>query len=61
MYLFDMRPWNDHLEHFLNDKIYATYSSLFCFMETILNDSPAKRSDEILDNLKNIHKNTQHS
>ena len=48
------------LEHFLNDKIYSTYSSLFCFTETNINDSPAKHIDEILDDWKDIHKNTHH-
>ena len=55
-----IRPWNVHLEHFLSDKIYLTYSSLFCFTETNINDSPAKHIDEILDDWKDIHKNTQH-
>ena len=31
MSLFNIRSWNGHLEHFLSDKIYLTYSSLFCF------------------------------
>ena len=34
MCLFNIRSWNVHLEHFLSDKIYLTYSSLFCFTET---------------------------
>ena len=60
MCLFNIRSWNFHLEHFLSDKIYSTYSSLFCFTETNINDSPAKHIDEILDDWKDIHKNTQH-
>ena len=60
MCLFNTRPWNVHLEHFLSDKIYSTYSSLFCFTETNLNDSPAKHIYEVLDDWKDIHKNTQH-
>ena len=60
MCLFNIRSWNVHLEHFLSDKIYSTYSSLFCFTETSINDSPTKHIDEILDNWKDIHKNTQH-
>ena len=55
-----VRSWNGHLEHFLSDKIYSTYSSLFCFTETNINDSSTKYIDEILDNWKDIHKNTQH-
>ena len=55
-----LRSWNFHLEHFLSDKIYSTYSSLFRFTETNINDSPAKHSDEILDYWKDIHKNTEH-
>ena len=60
MCLFNKRSWNVHLEHFLSDKIYSAYSSLFCFTETNVNDSPAKHSDEILDDWKDIHKNTEH-
>ena len=48
------------MEHFLSDKIYLTFSSLFCFTETNINDSPVKYIDKILDNWKDIHKNTQH-
>ena len=59
VFLF-IRPWNVHLEHFLSDKIYLTYSSLFCFTETNINDSPAKHIDEILDDWIDIHKNTHH-
>ena len=58
--LFHIRSWNVHLEHFISDKIYSTYSSQFCFLETNINDSPAKHIDEILDDWKDIHKNTQH-
>ena len=39
---------------------YSNYSSLFCFTETNINDSPAKHIDEILDDWKDIHKNTEH-
>ena len=46
MWLFNVRSWNVHLEHFLSDKIYSTYSSLFCFTETNINYSPAKHIDE---------------
>ena len=60
MCLFNIRSCNVHLEHFLSDKIYSTYSSLFYFTETSINDSPAKHIDEILDDWKDIHKNTQH-
>ena len=42
MCLFNIRSWNFHLEHFLSDKIYSTYSSLFCFTETNINDGPVK-------------------
>ena len=47
-----IRLWNVHLEHFLSDKIYSTYSSLICFTETNMN--------EILEDWKDINKNTQH-
>ena len=49
MCLFNIRSWNVHLEQFLSDKIYSTYSSLFCFTKTNINDNPAKLTDEILD------------
>ena len=54
MCLFNIRSWNVHLEHFLSDKIYSTYSSLFCFTETNINNSPAKHD------WKDIHKNTHY-
>ena len=60
MCLFNIRSWNVHLEHFLSDKIYSPYSRLFCFTETNINDSPAKHIEEVLDDWKDIHKNTQH-
>ena len=60
MCLFNIRSWNSHLEHFLSEKIYSTYSSLFCFTETNINYSPAKHINDILDDWKDIHKNTQH-
>ena len=60
MCLFNIRSWNSHLEHFLSEKIYSPYSSLFCFTETNINDSPAKHINGILDDWKDIHKNTQH-
>ena len=47
MCLFKVRSWNDLLEHFVSDKIYSTYPSLFCFTETNIKDSPAKHIDEI--------------
>ena len=34
--------------------------SLLCFIETNINDSHSKYIDEILDNSKDIHKNTHH-
>ena len=52
--------WNGYLKYFFREKIYSTYSSLFCFAETNIIDSPAKCMDEILDHWKDIHKNTQH-
>ena len=60
MCLFNIRLWNVHLEQFLSDKIHSTYSSLFCFTKTNINDNPAKRIDEILDDWKDILKNTHH-
>ena len=50
---------NGDLEHFLSDKIYSTYYGLFCFTETNLNGVPAKYIDEVLDDWRDIHKNTQ--
>ena len=40
--------------------MYITYSRLFLFNETSINDSPAKHTDEILNDWKDIHKNIQH-
>ena len=60
MCLFNIKSWNVVLEHFLSDKIYSNYSNLFCFTETNINDSPAKHIDEILDDWKDIYKNTEH-
>ena len=59
MCLVNLRSWNGHLEYFLSDKIYSTFLSLLCFTETNINDSP-KYIDEILDDWKDIHRNTQH-
>ena len=58
--LFNIKSWNVHLEHFLSDKIHSTYSTQFCFTETNINDSLAKHIDEMLDDWKDIYKNTQH-
>ena len=58
--LFSIRSWNIYLEHLLSGKIYSVYSSLFCFTETNINDSPAKHIDEILHDWIDIHKNTLH-
>ena len=59
MCLVNIRSWNAHLEHFLRDNICQSYSSLFCSTETKINDSPVKHIDEVLDDWKDIHKNTQ--
>ena len=48
------------LEHFVSGKIYPTYPSLLCFTKTNIKDSPAKYINEILDDWKNVHKNTKH-
>ena len=50
--LLNIRAWNAHLEHFLSDNIYQRYSSI--------KGSPGKHIDEVLDDWKDIHKNTQH-
>ena len=55
-----IRSWDVHLQHCLSGRIYSTYSSLFCFTETNINDTPAKHIHEILDHWKDIHKNTHH-
>ena len=52
MCLLNIRSWNVNLEHFLSDKIYSTYSSLFCFTKININESPAKHIDEILNDWK---------
>ena len=58
--LLNIRAWNAYLERFLKDSICQSYSSLFCFTETNINDSPVKHIDEVLDDWKYIDKNTQH-
>ena len=60
MFLFNIRSWNSHLEHFVSENIYLTYSSLFYFTEANINNSPAKHINDILDDWKDIHNNTQH-
>ena len=65
MCLFNIGSWNGHLEHFLSDNVYSriiivienNYSSLFCFTEANIIDSPAKHTDKIPDIWKDIHKN----
>ena len=47
--LLNIRAWNAQLEHFFSDNIYQSYSGLFCFTETNINDSPVKHIDEVLD------------
>ena len=58
--LLNIRAWNAHLEHFLSGDICQSYSSLFCFTEANINDSPVKHIDEVLYDRKDIYKNTQH-
>ena len=58
--LLNIRAWNAHLEHFLSGNICQSYSSLFCFTETNINDSSVKYIDKVLDDWKDIHKNTQY-
>ena len=58
--LLNIRSWNAYLEHFLSGNICQSYSSLFCFTETNINDSPVKHIGEVLDDWKDIHNNTQH-
>ena len=60
MCLFNIRSQNGHLKIFFSDRIYATYSSLSCFTETKIIESPAKHIDELLNDWKDIHKNTQY-
>ena len=52
---------NAYLENFLSDNIYQSYSILFCFTKTNINYSPVKYIDKVLNDWKDIHKNTQHS
>ena len=60
MCVFNVRSWNVHLDHFLSDKVYSTYSSLFCSTETNVKNSPANHIYEILDDWKDIHKSRHH-
>ena len=53
MCLFNIRSWNSHLEHFLSDKVYSTYST---YTQLIV----LQNIDDILDDWGDIHKNTQH-
>ena len=46
---FSIRSWNGHLEHFLIDKIYSTYSGLFFFTKTNISSSLSKHINEIVD------------
>ena len=52
MRLFNIRSWNGHLEHFLSDKIYSTYTNII--------NSPAIYIDEVLIDCKDIHRNIHH-
>ena len=53
--------WNAHFEDFFSEKVYSSYSSLFCFIETNINDIPSKYFDGISDGWKGIHKSKQRS
>ena len=59
IFLVNIRSWNCHFEHILVDMVYSTYSSLFSFTGLNIIDSPAKLTNEILDDWKDIHENTQ--
>ena len=58
--IFNIRSRNGNLKHFFSDRIYSTYSRLSCFTETNIIESPAKHIDELLNDWKDIHKNTKH-
>ena len=52
--LYNIRRWKKHIQHFVNDKAFSMYSSVFCFTETHLQD----QQDEIKNYLpgwKDIH------
>ena len=58
--LFNIRSWNAHIEHFLSDKVYTNYCSLFCFTETHVNIGRLKHIDELQEGWKDIHNDSQH-
>ena len=60
MCLVNIRAWNVHLEHFLSDKVYQSYPRLLYFSETNINHRPLKYIDNVLNDWRDIHKNTQH-
>ena len=60
MCLFNIRSWNAHIEHFLSDGVYTGYCSLLCFTETHIHGALEKDIDELKDDWKSIHKDTQH-
>lgn len=49
-----------HIEHFLADKMYLTYSSVFCFTETHIDNQHYKNIEEYQLGWKSIHRNTEH-
>ena len=57
---FNIRSLNGYLDYFLNDEIYSTYSNILYIAETKIIYSPAKHINEILNDWKDTHKNTQH-
>ena len=61
--LFNIRSWNLHLKHFLEDKFHAGNSSVFGFAETDIKSQNHSYVDisEYLNTWKNIHKPTKHS
>ena len=58
--LFNIVSWNLHIEHFLTDEVYSTYSSVFCFTETRVNSGHYKDIEDYQQGWENIHKPTEH-
>ena len=53
--LFNIVSWNLHIPHFLSDKYFVNYSSVFCFTETHTNNKDFKKFEEYHPGWKSIH------
>ena len=60
MTLSNIRSWNAHIEHFINDSVFSECCDIMCFTETHTNNRSYTRIDEYLNGWKDVHNPLQH-